>query len=90
MPNKHYAEAIDALEKIQQLDCARIILVEIAKLHPSAVVKAYEKLHKRLWLKDVIDLLKSKKKIDAIKLYREKTGVGLKEAKVAVDALEVN
>jgi ribosomal protein L7/L12 len=33
-------------------------------------------------------LLAAGQKIEAIKLYRERTGVGLKEAKDAVDALE--
>ncbi len=36
----------------------------------------------------VKDLLRRGKKLDAIKLYREETGVGLKDAKDAVEALE--
>jgi ribosomal protein L7/L12 len=36
----------------------------------------------------IISLLGQNQKIAAIKLYREKTGVGLKEAKDAVEALE--
>ncbi len=39
-------------------------------------------------LADVIALLRMNQKIGAIKLYREKTGVGLAEAKNAVDNLE--
>jgi hypothetical protein len=35
---------------------------------------------------DIIDLIKGHKKIEAIKLYRQKTGLGLKEAKDAVEA----
>lgn len=35
----------------------------------------------------VLDLLHQGKKIEAIKLYREKTGLGLKESKDAVDEL---
>lgn len=34
------------------------------------------------------DLIATNRKIDAIKLYREMNGVGLKEAKDAVDAME--
>ena len=34
-----------------------------------------------------LDLIEEGKKIQAIKLYREQTGVGLKEAKDAVDAM---
>lgn len=40
------------------------------------------------WRREVQDLLKGEKKIAAIKLYRERTGVGLAEAKAAVEALE--
>jgi ribosomal protein L7/L12 len=35
----------------------------------------------------VVALARSKKKIQAIKLYRELTGLGLKEAKDVVDRL---
>jgi len=38
---------------------------------------------------DVVSLLEQGRKIDAIKLYRERTGTGLKEAKDAVDAIAV-
>ena len=36
---------------------------------------------------DIIMLVRQGRKIEAIKLYREKTGVGLKEAKDAVDRM---
>ncbi len=36
---------------------------------------------------EVLNLMRSGKKISAIKAYRERTGVGLKEAKDAVEAL---
>ncbi len=35
----------------------------------------------------ILGLLRGRKKIDAVKLYREKTGAGLKEAKDAVETL---
>jgi ribosomal protein L7/L12 len=35
------------------------------------------------------DLVRRRQKIEAIKLYREWHGVGLKEAKDAVDAIEI-
>jgi ribosomal protein L7/L12 len=35
----------------------------------------------------ILELMKGQKKIEAIKLYRGKTGKGLKEAKDAVEAL---
>lgn len=37
---------------------------------------------------DIAALLREGRKIEAIKAYRERTGVGLKEAKDAVDAME--
>ena len=39
-------------------------------------------------LEQVKELIRAKRKIEAIKLFREKTNVGLKEAKDAVDAIE--
>lgn len=39
------------------------------------------------WLAEVQDLVRRGKKIQAIKVYREHTGVGLKEAKDAVEAM---
>ncbi len=36
---------------------------------------------------EIVSLLQGGKKIEAIKLYRERTGVGLKEAKDFIDAL---
>jgi ribosomal protein L7/L12 len=40
------------------------------------------------WKKQVCALLANDQKITAIKLYRERTGVGLKEAKDAVEAIQ--
>ncbi|GAB97191.1 ribosomal protein L7/L12 [Kineosphaera limosa] len=37
---------------------------------------------------EVLDLLRSGKKIQAVKRYRELTGAGLREAKEAVDEIE--
>ena len=39
------------------------------------------------WMREVRDLVARDDKIEAIKLYRERTGLGLKEAKDAIDAL---
>jgi ribosomal protein L7/L12 len=40
------------------------------------------------WMERVKAQLRKGNKIEAIKIYREATGVGLKEAKDAVDAME--
>jgi ribosomal protein L7/L12 len=37
---------------------------------------------------EIRELVRSGRKIEAIKIYRERTGAGLKEAKDAVDAIE--
>ena len=36
---------------------------------------------------EILDLVRDGRKIEAIKLYREETGVGLKEAKDYIDSL---
>lgn len=38
---------------------------------------------------EIINLMRQGKKIQAIKLYRQETGAGLKQAKEFVDSLEV-
>ena len=38
--------------------------------------------------KEILDLIRQNRKIDAIKLMRQKTGLGLAEAKDAVEAME--
>ncbi len=40
--------------------------------------------------KEIKGLLAEGRKLDAVKLYKERTGLGLKDAKDAVEALEVN
>ncbi len=40
------------------------------------------------WIEEVRGMIRAGNKIEAIKRYREQTGLGLKEAKDAVEALE--
>lgn len=47
-----------------------------------------EPADEQAWMAEVRALLADNRKIAAIKLYRERTGTGLAEAKRAVDALE--
>ncbi|MBL8651162.1 MAG: ribosomal protein L7/L12 [Sphingopyxis sp.] len=42
----------------------------------------------RIGDEEILDLIRQNRKIEAIKLVREKTGLGLAEAKDAVEALE--
>jgi ribosomal protein L7/L12 len=65
------------------------LVVEIAKNHPAAVVNAAEALAEidEPWKAEARSLFANGYKVDAIKLWRLKTGLGLKEAKAAVEAL---
>ena len=42
----------------------------------------------QLGMAEIVALLRMNRKIEAIKLYRQMTGTGLKEAKDAVDSME--
>lgn len=64
---------LDALRKRDEIEPARPALND-RTAHAAAVLEA-------------TDLLKRGKKIEAIKVYRERTGVGLAEAKAAVERL---
>lgn len=54
---------------------------------PGAAAYAQPTPDAQAWLAEVQALVRDGKKIQAIKVYRERTGVGLKEAKDAVEAL---
>jgi ribosomal protein L7/L12 len=86
----YYAEAIEIITKYR--NTADLILIEIAKMNPAAVIKGNDALRARgkntYWHKDVIPYLKKEQKIKAIKLCREITGMGLREAKEAVENIK--
>ena len=67
-------EAKDAIEALERGESVRV---------PTAVSKTFAESDVR----DFVSLLRQGKMIAAIKLYREKTGVGLAEAKAAVETL---
>jgi ribosomal protein L7/L12 len=71
-------EAKDAVEAFEQGQMLRIPPAPTPTAPPTS-----SNLHAQ-----VIELLKLRNKIGAIKAYREATGVGLKEAKDAVEAIE--
>ena len=84
--SNYHKKAIDVLDS--GIDRGEV-LVDIAKHNPASVVKAAERLgfdFSEPWLEDVKVLARTRK-IDAIKIYRKKTGLGLKESKEAVEAL---
>ncbi len=60
---------------------------QLAQVAPAGGPGGFAAAAPEAWVAEVQDLKRSGKVINAIKLYRERTGVGLKEAKDAVDAL---
>lgn len=78
----YYARAIDIVTN-PETDF-RALLIEIAKRHPKAVC---EVAVLSPWEKECLPLIRAEKKIGAIKVCRELTGLPLKEAKDAVEAL---
>jgi ribosomal protein L7/L12 len=63
------------------------IVVEIAKKHPKMVVDAAKgPLGEPAWMAEVDDFIHEGLKTNAIKEWRVQTGVGLGEAKAAVEA----
>lgn len=87
MKRNYYAEAIDILTSTSME--YRKVIFEIAKSHPAIFVKAYKKAYPDigLTLKDYAALIHDNQPIAAIKLYRERTGLGLKESKEFIDKL---
>ncbi|UCC41430.1 MAG: ribosomal protein L7/L12 [Candidatus Aminicenantes bacterium] len=84
----YYAKAIDILFDVMSHKRNPLELIrEIAKLNPAIIIRAAKNISAP-WMEAAIPLLKEGQKILAIKKCRELTGLGLKEAKEAVDELE--
>lgn len=87
--SKIYAAAITELEKAEFSN--NEVIFEIARKTPGAYVAAVKRLRDRAaykdWKQKCIDLMRAGQKIEAIKACRAATGMGLKEAKDAVEAL---
>jgi len=80
-------EAKDAVEAIARGEAVQINSVTVnadASGTPNSVADQAERMQ------EVVRLIKDGEKIEAIKAFREATGVGLKEAKDAVEAIESN
>lgn len=81
--------AMDNTEHARLRERVRVLEAQVAHLFrhlgvdPGAVPPPSSELDP-----DVVQLINSGKKINAIKLYRERTGVGLKEAHDAIEAFE--
>ena len=86
-----YARALDVLaQDCNDCDSDKIVL-EIAKRNPSVLVRAVEAIYQRKreesapWRKEFSELVRQGQMVRAVKLHREKTGSGVKEAKEAHD-----
>lgn len=79
---KEAKDAVEALERGKPLPAAQPATQPVVILPASMPVSGGD------WLAQVKDLLRQGQKIAAVKLYRQATGVGLKEAKDAIDAME--
>jgi ribosomal protein L7/L12 len=81
----YYAEAMEIITD-NNLDW-RAVVIEIAKKNPSLIVKATDKQNNSL-VSEVRLLLRANRKINAIKRWRQATGLGLKEAKEVVENIK--
>jgi hypothetical protein len=82
-------EANEVLKKLSYFDYKSIIF-EIAKSNPYALIKAYNSYDqfKIPYIKNVKKLIDGDRFIEAIKLVREETRCGLKEAKDFCDKIK--
>lgn len=81
-----YAQAIQVLADAKT--DFRALAYEVAKANPKAIAKAAERLDVGFgWQKECASLMASGLKVNAIKRCRELTGMGLAEAKAAVEEL---
>lgn len=85
MATNWYSDVIDVLNN-EHKDF-RALVIEIAKRHPKAVVMADRAINGPPWQEKCRRLCSEGKKIEAVKLCRNSTGMGLKEAKEAVEGL---
>lgn len=84
MARNWYSEAIDIINS--DTDFKKIV-IELAKRHPKFVVDAAAIAIGKSWQEDCLNIRKGQGLIHAIKHCRKITGMGLIEAKKAVDAL---
>jgi len=83
--NHFYAKAIDIL--VGSTVDYKAICIELAKQNPELFCDLAAPSRGNSWQKEVVDLVRSNQTVSAIKLCREKTGFGLKEAKDVIDAV---
>jgi len=80
----YYKDVIDYLYFENDINYADIVC-KIAASHPKIVMDAVKGLNQSGWKCEILSYRESGHKLSAIKLWREKTGLGLKETKEAVE-----
>ncbi len=83
MDRADYARLTRLEARMRQMETAMQALLIRLGIDPAEVMPRMEQQNQAIW-----DALLAGDKILAIKLYREEYGVGLKEAKDVVDAME--
>jgi hypothetical protein len=86
--NQHYAQAIDILMG-REVDF-KSMCIELAKQNPELFCTLAAKAapsKDKAWHREAIAHMRAGEMVSAIKLCREKTGFGLKEAKDVMDAV---
>ena len=83
MDREEYARFVRLEARVSQLEAAVQALLARLDIDPAAFMPQQSPLDQAIQ-----DALMRGNKIQAIKLYREQYGVGLKEAKDAIDAME--
>jgi len=88
MSRNYMKEAISIIEA--HPDKLRPIIIQILKDQPSAIVKAYRLIEVQdvSWLSDVLEIMRSGRKIEAIKHLRTVTGMGLQEAREEINRIQ--
>lgn len=85
MTSSWYPKAIELISD-PSID-ARAILFKIAARRPKAIVDAFDDGSKSRLIDECRSLMKAGELVAAVKLWRNSTGVSLKDAKESVEAL---
>lgn len=86
--NQHYAKAIDIL--MGPAVDFKAMCIELAKQNPElfcSLAAGAAPSRDNKWHKEAIQFVRGQQMVSAVKLCREKTGFGLKEAKDIIDAV---
>ena len=84
----HYKDVIKFLSFNKSSISHTDLVCVIAASHPKILMDAVRELRSasKLWKEDVLSYRDTNDKLKAIKIWREETGLGLKESKEAVEA----